>query len=173
MSSTTPSQPIPTAATPRGGARAEWVTIACFVLLAGALGVSGYLAYTKLFDVSMLCVGGGLFDCGTVRNSIYSEIMGVPIGLLGFLTNLVLVGVLAGQKRIPFLQEYGPLLFFGILLFATLYSIWLIYVQAQLLQAYCNWCLAHEVIVFALFGLSIVLLRRHNLALDELEAEPA
>jgi uncharacterized membrane protein len=65
------------------------------------------------------------------------------------------------EQRVPFLVENGVMIFFGLLVFATLFSIWLIYVQAGILHAYCPWCLAHEIVVFLLFALSIARLRTY------------
>jgi uncharacterized membrane protein len=39
-------------------------------------------------------------------------------------------------------------------LFAFIYAIWLVYVQAVILAAFCPWCLAHEVNITLLFFLS-------------------
>jgi len=36
-------------------------------------------------------------------------------------------------------------------LFAFLFSVYLVYVQAALLNAYCPWCLTHEALITALF----------------------
>lgn len=126
-------------------------------ILLVAIGISGYLSYLK-WDAStqVVCVPGEAFDCGTVLNSSYSEIQDVPIAWLGLGTNLLLLALLLLEPRIPLLREWGIPISFGILLFATLYSIFLIYVQAVIILKYCPWCLTHEALVFILFGLSLV-----------------
>ncbi|MGF1504940.1 MAG: hypothetical protein GYB64_11250 [Chloroflexi bacterium] len=134
--------------------------IASIVLVLGALGISAYLSYVKVFNAPMACVASPAFDCGTVAASKYSMFLGIPIAVWGLGVNLGLLGILLLEDRIALLQEYGLMLLFGILLFGTLYSIWLIVVQAAILGAFCPWCLAHEVIVFALFGIAIVRLSR-------------
>lgn len=121
--------------------------------------VSGYLSYVKLTDVSMVCVQGGSFNCEVVQNSSYSEIMGIPIAWMGFATYIVLGVLLLLENRVPLLQNYGSMILFGITLFAWLFSMYLVYVQGVLLQAWCVWCLAHEANITVLFAVSILRLR--------------
>lgn len=128
---------------------------ASFVVLVAAILISGYLSYLKFDSKPAICVAGGAFDCGTVLNSAYSELMGVPIAYLGLATNLIVITLLFFENRLGFLRENGPLLVFGIVLFAFMFSVYLVYVQAVLIQAYCPWCLSHEALITVLFGLSL------------------
>jgi uncharacterized membrane protein len=141
----------PTSATRSGGIFSA--TNVTYVVLALAIGVSGYLTYLKYAAVDAVCLAGSAFDCGTVLNSVYSEIGGVPIAALGLATNLVVLALLLLQNRVGFLREYGTLLIFGVLLFATIYSVYLVYLQAFVILAYCQWCLTHEALVFIMFGI--------------------
>ncbi|MGJ3238080.1 MAG: vitamin K epoxide reductase family protein [Anaerolineae bacterium] len=126
-----------------------------FVILAVAIGVSGYLSYLKVdTNARPACSVGDVFDCGTVLNSVYSEIMGVPIAWLGLGVNLLVVALLVLEPRVPFFSEYSVPLIFGVLLFAFLFSVYLVYVQAFLITRYCPWCLSHEALVAAVFALS-------------------
>lgn len=128
-----------------------WLSLA---LLAAAIGVSGYLSYLKLSPGTQpACIVGGAFDCGTVLSSVYSELGGVPIAWLGLGTNGVILALLLLKPRVSFLSEYGTLLIFGVLLFAFMYSAYLVYLQAQVIRAYCPWCLTHEALIAALFVL--------------------
>lgn len=131
------------------------------LILVAAIGVSSYLSYLKFDDVAAVCVQGGSFDCGTVLNSVYSELMGIPIAYLGLFTNLVIVALLLLEKRAAMFREYGPILTFGVVLFATVFSVYLIYIQAAVIGAYCPWCLTHEALIFALFGLVSWRLYKH------------
>lgn len=130
------------------------------VLVVAGLFVSGYLSYVKLTEVPMVCVGGGVFNCEVVQNSVYSRLFGIPIAWLGFAVYVILGVLLVLEDRITFLREYGITLFFGINLFAWLFSMWLVYVQFVLLQALCPWCLTHETIITILFVVSVVRLKR-------------
>ena len=121
------------------------------IILTLAILVSGYLTYVKATDVAMVCVESATFDCGKVQNSAYAEIFGIPIAWLGLATNLLILALILLEDGVPFLQDYGLILTFGVVLFAFLFSIYLVYVQAVLLNAYCPWCLTHEALITALF----------------------
>ncbi|MCA0453239.1 MAG: vitamin K epoxide reductase family protein [Chloroflexi bacterium] len=138
----------------------NWQHTVSIVLVIIGLLISGYLSYVKIVNVQTVCVQGSAFNCEVVTNSIYSRLFNVPIAYLGFATNLVILALLLLEKRIGFLQEYGVLLQFGVILFAFLFSVWLVYVQFFRLQALCIWCLLHELYVTLLFIISIVRLKR-------------
>jgi len=134
----------------------RWSLIVLIVVIL----ISGYLSYVKLTNVPMVCVENGPFNCEVVQNSSYSRMFGLPIAWYGFGTNLILLALLLLENRVQFLRDYGVTIIFGIVLFAFLYSVWLVYVQAALLQAYCPWCLAHEVLITILFVLSSIRMKR-------------
>jgi len=127
-----------------------------FVVLFFAILVSGYLSYLK-FDTSVhaACLPGEVFDCGTVLNSVYSEILGIPIAWLGLGVNILVVVLLLLESNAHFFRQYSVPIIFGVLLFAFLFSVYLVYVQAVLITKYCPWCLSHEALVTIVFGLSV------------------
>lgn len=136
---------------PKNSASLINVTTISVVILIVAMAVSGYLSYLKAAQVDAVCVAGGVFDCGTVLNSRYSEIADIPIAWLGFALNAVVLSLILLKPRIAFLRDYGTLIIFGLVLFAFIFSMWLIYVQAFLISAYCPWCLSHEALITLLF----------------------
>ena len=145
---------------------------ASYVILALAIGVSSYLSYLKVANADAVCIHGGRFDCGTVLNSVYSEIGGVPIAWLGLGTNLVVLTLLLLHNRVGFLREFGVLLIFAVVLFAFIYSVYLVYLQAFVIGAFCPWCLSHEALITLLF---ITWVRQTWLALgdSDIEEQPA
>lgn len=134
-------------------------TLSLILIIVG-LFVSGYLSYVKLTEVPMVCVGGGVFNCEVVQNSVYSRLFGIPIAWLGFAIYIMLGAIWVLESQIALLRDYGMTLFFGINLFAWLFSMWLMYVQFVLLQALCPWCLTHEANITVLFVVSIIRLKR-------------
>jgi uncharacterized membrane protein len=86
--------------------------------------------------------------------------MGIPIGLLGLGANLILLLMLFLEDRIAFLQTYGATLMFGIVLFGVMYSVYLVYLQAAVIEAFCPWCLAHEALYVLLLITSGLRLRQ-------------
>lgn len=123
--------------------------------------VSGYLSYTKLANTSVVCLAGESQSCNIVQSSAYAKFAGIEIAYLGFLAYLGLGALLLFQQRIVALREYGRILLFGLTLFAFLHAMWLVYVQAVLLAAFCTWCLAHEANITILFIVSTVRLWRN------------
>jgi uncharacterized membrane protein len=142
------------------GKSRDWLYIISIVLVVIGIGISGYLSYVKLTESQTICVGGGAFNCEVVQNSVYAKLFNIPIAYLGLLTYLVLGALLLLQNRIAFLQEYGVMLQFGIIIFAFLFSVWLVYLQAFQLKAFCTWCLTHELTMTLLFIISIFRLKR-------------
>jgi uncharacterized membrane protein len=121
-------------------------------LLLAAIGVviSGYLSYVKLADAPIICVEGEAFNCDLVQNSAYAKFMGIDVAYLGLAGYLLIGALLVLETRVPLLVNYGHTIIFGLTLFAFVFSMWLVYVQAAILQAACSWCLAHEVNITAL-----------------------
>jgi uncharacterized membrane protein len=77
---------------------------------------------------------------------------GIPIAYFGFATYIAIGALIVLQNRIGVLREYGMLLTFGLVLFAFLFSMYLIYVQGVLMGGtWCQWCLKHEGIMTVLF----------------------
>lgn len=115
-------------------------------LVAVGLAVSAYLSYVKLANAPMICLEG-VFQCDAIQQSVYAELAGIPVAVLGLLSYIVIAGLLFFQKRIEFLKENGIALLMGMVFFAWLYSMYLVYVQASVLQAWCQWCVVHEIII--------------------------
>lgn len=130
--------------------RINAITIS-YITLALAILVSGYLSYLKVANTNAACAAVGQIDCSTVLNSAYSELGGIPIAWLGLGTNFVILGLIALRNRVALLREFGTMLTFGVILFAFIYSVYLVYLQAFVIRAYCPWCLTHEVLITILF----------------------
>ncbi|MCY4527009.1 MAG: hypothetical protein OXB89_10435 [Anaerolineaceae bacterium] len=128
------------------------------LVLAGLL-ISLYLSYVKLADVDVICAESGPVNCEIVQNSVWSRLAGIDVALLGALSWLVMGALLLLETRYELLAEHGGLLVFGISLFGFLFSIWLIHVQGSILQAWCLWCLAHELVMTLMFLTSAARLR--------------
>jgi uncharacterized membrane protein len=107
------------------------------ILVLIGVGISGYLAYVQLDpNVEVLCAESSVIDCAAVEQSRYSRLLGIPLSVLGLLADLFLLALLLLEPRVSFLRENGPVVVFGVVLFAALFSVWLIVVQAFILQRY-------------------------------------
>lgn len=123
-------------------------------LVVVGLGVSGYLSYIKLSNAEVICTDAGSFNCGVVENSDYATLGGVYLGYLGFAAYIIIGGLLLLENRIAFLREYAPMLVLVMVFFGWIFSMWLVYVQGFILEAWCMWCLMHEVNITVMLVLS-------------------
>jgi uncharacterized membrane protein len=112
--------------------------VAILALAAVGAGIAGYLLYERWTGGAPVCGTGG---CEIVQNSKYAKIAGVPVALLGLIAYLAIF-VTALSRSEP-ARVAGAAIALGGLVFA----VYLIYVQAALIDAFCQWCLASDVII--------------------------
>jgi uncharacterized membrane protein len=124
-------------------------TIASLVCLIG-LADAAYLTVSYLTGENIVCSGSA--DCSQVLNSGYSKLGPVPLAALGAAAYFVAFsfatfaafGCARAQK------------FFSLLVGAMFaMTLWLLFVQAFLLHAFCRYCLFSAAIIFLLAGLVI------------------
>jgi uncharacterized membrane protein len=116
-----------------------------------------YLTVQALTGETLSC--GGSPDCFRVLGSSYAKIGGIPVAMLGALAyfSAFTFATFAafGYARAPkFLA-----LMVGMMFLSTL---WLLYVQAFLLHAYCRYCLFSAAITFLIAGLLIAVPPSHG-----------
>ncbi|MBI5669347.1 MAG: vitamin K epoxide reductase family protein [Chloroflexi bacterium] len=138
----------------------DWLHTLSLLLVVVGIVISGYLSYTKLTNVSVICAEGESFNCDAVTSSVYGKVAGIPVAYLGLAAYLFIGALLLLERRVTFVQEYGIMLLFGVTLFGFIYSMFLVYVQAAILKSFCVWCLGHEVVMTLLFVLSSLRLYR-------------
>ncbi len=109
-----------------------------------------YLTVQALTGETLSC--GGSPDCFRVLGSSYAKIGGIPVAMLGALAyfSAFTFAIFAafGYARAPkFLALMVGMMFLG--------TLWLLYVQAFLLHAYCRYCLFSAATTFLIAGLLI------------------
>jgi uncharacterized membrane protein len=117
--------------------------MALLAIAAGA--ISAYLALVKLGGGTPAC--GVLHGCETVSNSQYSEVLGIPVGLLGFAAALLTLGgaVLWWIRS----DRRGLLAAYVIGLLSLPFIAWLTYLEFFVIHAICIWCVAYAIFVIA------------------------
>jgi uncharacterized membrane protein len=124
------------------------------LLALAGIGVSGYLTWTHLADQSIAC--GQSQDCDIVQQSVYSEVAGIPVALLGLAAyTVILVLTLLRGRGSELLREYIPLAIFGISLVGMLYSAYLTYLELFVIYAICRWCVSSAIIIVLIFLFSL------------------
>lgn len=109
------------------------------------MAVAGYLSYVKLTSSPTLCPIG---NCDAVQHSQWSQLIGVPVAYLGFLSYaaiLVLwVAWAAGSGRLPGIARF---LLFIVAIIGTLFSAYLTFLEPVIIKEVCLWCLLSAVIM--------------------------
>lgn len=112
--------------------------VAILVLAAAGAGIAGYLLYERWTGGAPVCGTGG---CEIVQQSKYSKIAGLPVALLGLIAYVAIF--VTAFNRSELARAAGAAIALGGLVFA----VYLIYVQAALIDAFCQWCLASDVVI--------------------------
>jgi len=124
-------------------------TAVAIVAVAG-LADATYLTVQALTGETLSC--GGSPDCFRVLGSSYAKLGGIPVAILGALAYFA---VFTFATFAAFGYPHAPifLLFMAAAMF--LMTLWLLYVQAFVLHAYCRYCLFSAAITFLIAGLLI------------------
>ena len=125
--------------------------------LLGALALAGfaisaYLTYNHLNGTVPACVGGP-GGCASVQASRYSEVLGVPVALIGlFGYAAMLLAALVRDGRAAILGVF-------VAMTGTLFSLYLTYLELFVIRAICQWCVASAAVVVAYLVVAIGRLR--------------
>ena len=120
--------------------------------------VSAYMTIYKLTDNQTMCLGNG--GCSVVNSSVYSEVYGIPVALVGVIGYAFILGVLLVAPLQKTLGGSAVLAAFGLCLAGFVFTAYLIYVEIALIRALCPFCIASQIIMTLLFALSIARLVR-------------
>ena len=117
------------------------------VALAG-VAVAGYLTYVHYQPDALICTSGG--GCETVQESSYAELVGIPVALLG------LVAFLAVLVLVAWDSELARTLAAAIALSGVGFAVYLVALQAFVIDAWCVWCLVNDLVVVPLLAVLTV-----------------
>ena len=103
-----------------------------------------------------VCLGVG--DCEAVNTSIYSELLGIPVALLGALSyaGIIALGLAVWQD---IYAGYAQLARFFIAAIGIVFSAYLTYLELFVIHAICPWCVSSAIIMTIIVILGIVDLR--------------
>jgi uncharacterized membrane protein len=126
--------------------------IAAVAALVACIGLadSGYLTIKHLQGAYIRCGG----ECSAVLGSRYAEgIAGVPLAGFGAMAYVVVIAAaVVAAAGVPI----GRQVFTVMAVIMALISVWLIYLQAFVIHAFCKYCLASAAVCFTLAGLALV-----------------
>ncbi len=112
------------------------------------LGVASYLTYVHYSGIKPVCTAGG--SCLKVQSSIYSELAGVPVALIGLVGYVVILASLLAPENetTRFATVAFTVVGFG-------FSAYLTYRELFSIHAICEWCVSSAVIMTVLMCLGI------------------
>jgi uncharacterized membrane protein len=112
------------------------------VLALGGIAIAGYLTYVHYQPEALICTGGG--GCETVQKSSYAELAGVPVALLGLGAYVVMLALVIWDS------ELARTLATALALAALGFSVYLVSLQAFVIDAWCVWCLVNDLVIVPL-----------------------
>lgn len=110
------------------------------VALCAAVGtlVSGLaLQHHYQRDSSSFCNLNATFNCDVVNRSAYSKIAGIPVAFVGLLAYLLMMGLAVFQRE----KAETPALLLLLSSAGLVFSVYLTYVEAEILRTWCVLCL--------------------------------
>jgi uncharacterized membrane protein len=125
-------------------------SIAAVLTLVG-LADATYLTASHFSGETVTCVG--TMGCSDVLGSAYAKIGNVPLAAFGIVAYFTAFSA-AVLAAFGFARARAVLMIAVGAMFLT--SLWLLYVQAFVLHAFCSYCLLSAALTFALAGIVIV-----------------
>ena len=117
-----------------------------------------YLTWIKLAHLEVICSEIG--DCEKVNTSPYSEIVGIPVALMGASAYVIILILFFIKNRSRFWEENSPLYIFGVSLIGVLYSGYLTYIEIAIIHGICPYCVLSAIAILIIFIISIIHLRQ-------------
>ena len=121
-----------------------------------AVAVAGYLTIEHLTGATLEC--GPLAGCATVQDSIYSEVLGIPVAIPGLIASvLALAGALGWwwRRERRWLEAVFVVSMAGVVVLGYFTAL-----EAFVIRAWCSWCLAYAGLTLATLVLATLALRR-------------
>ncbi len=127
----------------------HWAVATTFVLSLIGLALSTYLTITHFEPGALVCTNSGFIDCAKVTTSAQSEILGIPVAILG-LANYVVMTALnspwAWHSRHRWIHEAR----FILAVISMCFVLWLIYAELIIIDNICLYCTGVHITTFAL-----------------------
>jgi uncharacterized membrane protein len=126
-----------------------WVVVTTFLLSLIGLALSTYLTITHFEPGALVCSNSGFIDCAKVTTSAQSEILGIPVAILGLGNYVVMTGLnspWAWHSRHRWIHEAR----FILAIISMCFVLWLIYAELIIIGNICLFCTGVHITTFAL-----------------------
>jgi vitamin-K-epoxide reductase (warfarin-sensitive) len=132
------------------------ILTAIMLLSVAGIAVSSVSLYHHYgMSKSSYCDFGANFNCDMVNRSIYSEVAGVPVALIGIAGYCGLLSMAIIYLR----KEESPVLLLMASLAGLAFAVYLTYIEGFVLAVWCVLCLSSLCLIFAIAMLSGLLMR--------------
>jgi uncharacterized membrane protein len=112
------------------------------------LGIALYLTVVHYGDQPIACSGVG--DCEYVNSSEYAKLLGIPVALIGAAAYAtMLAGSIAAWLRRDAMVLLAA---WGVALASFAFSVYLTYIELEVLEAICVYCVASASVMTSLFA---------------------
>ncbi len=119
-----------------------------------------YLWLWKIGVVGTIACGQG-GGCAVVQTSEYAEFLGLPVALYGVGGYLALLVVSMIGLHEPWASRKGPTVWLAVLSgVGVAFTIYLTYLEAAVIGAWCRWCVGSAVIITGIFAVAVLGLRQ-------------
>ena len=113
--------------------------VAAGVTALAGMAIAAYLTWAHYSGSAVVCDAGG--GCETVQHSKYAEIASIPVAVLGLLAYGLVACLVAWDEPVARLGVAA------IALVGLLFSAYLLALQVFVIDAFCVWCLANDVLI--------------------------
>ncbi|MFQ5474999.1 MAG: vitamin K epoxide reductase family protein [Candidatus Nanoarchaeia archaeon] len=138
----------------------KWMFVCCVL----ALLVTGILLYSHYAKESEFCNFGRNLNCDIVNKSIYAELFGIPVAILGLLfyigLGILLYGLLKEWDFTKIHEKLNNDVVGWVVLVASfigvVFSYYLFYIEWKVIMTFCIFCIFQQLMITIIFTLSIV-----------------
>jgi vitamin-K-epoxide reductase (warfarin-sensitive) len=136
--------------------RRRLMVVVAVIALAG-VAVSSFSLYHHFSrSKTSFCDIGESFNCDLVNRSVYSTVLGVPVALIGILGYLLILGLATVYRE----KAETPAILVIVSAGGLGLALYLTYIEAYVLRAWCILCLTSLALIFASVVVSAVLVAR-------------
>lgn len=136
--------------------RPAWVAPVSFAIAIAGTAVSTYLTIAHFTSPKVLaCASTGVVNCERVTTSVQSEVVGIPVALLGLAWFLAMSAICSpwawrsAARRIGLARQVAVWT-------AMAFVLWLVYAELFVIRAICLWCTVAHILAFALFVIIVL-----------------
>lgn len=121
------------------------ISFSISLLAIAGIGIMGYLTYIHYANTQSFCDLSETISCDVVTTSIYSEIFGIPVSLLGMGYFLLIIGLIARMRNNQTLNNI-----FLLTVLVLIPSLYLSLLEVFVIKAFCILCETSKILMIGI-----------------------